>query len=273
MSTEDGGSAPEIKVSETVRVVSIPIGAVRPNDWNPNKLDDVNFSRLANDVQDLGFLQPILVAAQPDGTYRIVDGEHRYEAAKLMDFTEVPCVVVTGEFAEDETRQKFQTMRMNMIRGDLDKRKFMSLVEDLATTMPIEEIAEGMAYDDVDGLRALINDARKDLPPELRKEFDKAKEEIKTVDDLSMVLNRLFTKYGRTVPYNYMIIDFGGKEHLWVRMKDAKALTTIKRYAEIARENGVTFSSMVMTALAACSEPDFVESHRSTLEEASDEDE
>ena len=77
MSTEDGGSAPEIKVSETVRVVSIPIGAVRPNDWNPNKLDDVNFSRLANDVQELGFLQPILVAAQQDGTYRIVDGEQR----------------------------------------------------------------------------------------------------------------------------------------------------------------------------------------------------
>lgn len=50
-------------------------------------------------------------------------------------------------------------------------------------------------------MKALIDDTRESLPPEMRKEFDKAKEEIKTVDDLSLVLNRLFTKYGSTLPY------------------------------------------------------------------------
>ena len=186
-----------LKVSQDVQIVMVPIELIVPNEWNPNELSDAMFNRLVSDMEELGFLQPLLLTPLEDGKFRIVDGEHRYEGAKLLDHTEVPAVILAGEFAKDETKQKLQTMRMNMIRGVVDKRKLMALVTDLATRMPIEEVAEGMAFDDIDGLRALIDDTRASLPPEMRKEFDKAKEEIKTVDDLSLLLNRLFTKYGR----------------------------------------------------------------------------
>jgi len=128
-----------------------------------------------------------------------------------------------------------------------------------------------MAYDDVDGLRALIDDARKSLPPEMRKEFDKAKEEIKTVDDLSLVLNRLFTKYGSTLPYHYMIMDFGGKEHIWVRLNDKKDHTKVCRYAEVAREHKVTFSSLLMHALSQCATPEYIAENLDSLEPADEE--
>lgn len=261
-----------ISVGDDVSVVKIPVGKIHPNDWNPNVLSDVMFNRLVDDVQRLGFLQPVLVTPENDGTYRIIDGEHRYEVAKLVDMEEIPCVVVDGALATDETQQKFQTMRMNMIRGNVDKRKLASLVSELAEELPVDEIAESMAFDNVDALRALIEDTRKDLPPEMRKEFDKAKEEIKTVDDLSLVLNRLFTKYGGTLPYNYMVMDFGGKEHIWVRLS-RNDLDAVRGYAETARENKVTFSSVVMAALKNCASADYVAEHRAELEEVKEDGE
>lgn len=256
----------KINVSADVEIVKIPAEKIHANEWNPNELSDAMFNRLVSDVQNIGFLQPVLVTPEQDGTYRIIDGEHRYECAKLLDMPEIPCVVVSGEFAEDETKQKFQTMRMNMIRGNVDKRKLAALVSDLTTKLPIEEIAEGFAYDDVDSLRALIEDTRKSLPAEMRQEFDKAKEEIKTVDDLSLVLNRLFTKYGSTLPYNYMILDFGGKEHIWVRMPSKDALMEVRKHAALARDNDVTFSSLVLKAFEECCTKEFIENHIDDLE-------
>jgi hypothetical protein len=256
-----------IEVSQDVSIVQIPVEKIQPNDWNPNELTDAMFNRLVADVQSLGFLQPILVTPLEDGTYRIVDGEHRFECARLSDMAEIPCVILSGEFATDETKQKFQTMRMNMIRGNVDKRKLMSLVTSLVDKVPLEDMAECMAYDDIDGLRALIADTRASLPVEMRKEFDKAKDEIKTVDDLSLVLNRLFAKYGNTLPYNYMILDFGGKDHVWVRLPDKDAFGKIKAAAELCRKNNVTFSSALLAVLSGLNDA-FIAEHIKNLEEA-----
>lgn len=261
-----------IGISDTIEIIKIKADKIHPNDWNPNELSDVMFNRLVDDIQNIGFLQPVLVAPEKDGTYRIVDGEHRYEVAKMLDMEDIPCVVVSGDFAEDETKQKFQTMRMNLIRGRVDKRKLAALVNELAVTMPVEEIAESMAFDDVDALKSLIEDTRQTLPQEMRKEFDKAKDEIKTVDDLSLVLNRLFTKYGSTLPYHYMIMDFGGKEHLWVRMSRPD-LDKVKGFAEVAREAGITFSSLVMEALKSTASPEYISANQDKFEAAKREDE
>jgi hypothetical protein len=199
----------------------------------------------------------------------IIDGEHRYTAAMLMDMAEIPCIV-SESLADDEDLQKFQTMRMNQIRGSLNRKKFQAMVEDLAKRHSISEIAEGMAFDDEDYLQSMISDARASLPPEMKGEFDKAKEEIKTVDDLSLVLNRLFTKYGSTLPCNFMIMDFGGKEHLWVRFKDRHVYDLAKEKASLCLSNKVTFSSLVERLLLQADD-DFMDENREFLEPAKEE--
>ena len=250
---QEGQKQHGLGVEENVEVVMLPIDRLSVNPWNVNELSDTMFNRLTEDMESIGFLQPILVVPLEgeEGQYRIVDGEHRYECARLLDRESIPCVVVTGDLAEDEIKQRFMTMRMNLIKGQIDKRKFKSLVEDLMSRgMELEVVAEGMAYDDIDALRALIDDTRATLPPEMRKEFDKAKEEIKTVDDLTKVLNRLFTKYGETLPCHYMILDFGGKESIWVRMRDKREYERFKAAADLCREHGKTFRSALLHALS-----------------------
>jgi hypothetical protein len=252
----------------------IPVDQIVPNDWNANEMDDFLFNQLSEDIGDenVGNLQPILVAPNEDGSYRIIDGEHRYEAARLNGDTEVPCIVAKGKLAEDEDSQKFQTVRMNKIRGRTNQKKFIELVKDLSKRHTLEDMARNLVFEDPSELEALIENARKSLSPEMRKEFDKAKEEIKTVEDLSLVLNKLFTQYGKTLTHNFMIMDFGGKKHLWVRFKNAKSFKKIAAKAKLCLDEDVTFDSVVVAAVEKIDKK-FLEGNKDSLEKPEPDDE
>lgn len=245
----------------------VPIDLIDANEWNPNEMDDSKFNQLAEDLAgDTGFLQPVLLIPKEDGRLMIIDGEHRWTGAKLMDYEKIPAVICEGELSSNEDLQKFSTMRMNMIKGKLNQRKFRDMLMGLTEKYSIEELAEQMAFDDSEYIQKVIGDARNSLPTtEMKQEFDKAKKEIKTVDDLSNVLNRLFTEFGDTLPANFMVLDFGGKEQLWVRYEDKKRFKRMKEKARVCLANGVTFNS-VMSFLAEQITDGFIDEYRDKLE-------
>ncbi|MEN3039789.1 MAG: hypothetical protein ABDI07_11710, partial [Candidatus Kryptonium sp.] len=79
---------------------------------------------------------------------------------------------------------------------------------------------ELMGFTDRDAFDKLIGEVerniRKALSPDLAKRFQKVKKEIKTLDDLGNILNKLFTEYGDTIDRNFMYFSYGGKEHLYI---------------------------------------------------------
>lgn len=123
-----------------------------------------------------------------------------------------------------------------------------------------------MAFTDPTELSMMIDSTRDSLPPDMRDAFDKAKGEIKTVDDLSLVLNRLFTQFGDTLPFNFMILDFGGKEHIWLRMEPGEH-RMVKERARECMAHGVTFDSVVTRLLSIAPIDRFVQAHRDFLKE------
>ena len=189
-------------------VVVIDRSKIRPNTWNPNEVDADLFNELVQNIEEFGFVQPIVVAPLPEGgeyEFQITDGEHRFDGLGTLGVDEIPCVVM----AVDEDTQKFQTVKMNRLRGKFNQKKFTALVRDLMNRYTFEEVAARMAFTDPTELESMIENVRATLEdPEMKKEFDKAKDEIKTVDDLSSLLNRLFTQFGDTMPANFMILDF-----------------------------------------------------------------
>jgi len=251
--------------------VMIPREKIRPNAWNPNVMKDDLFNELVANFEQLGFVQDVVVSPLPEEEaettgydYQIVDGEHRFDGLGILapELEVVPCKVVN--IPEDQ--QKFQTVKLNRLRGQFDRKRFDALVRDLMQRYSFEEVAAHMAFTDVTELERMIESTRETLPPEMRDEFDKAKDEIRTVDDLSLVLNRLFTKYGDTLPFNFMVLDFGGREHLWVRMERME----FKRALAKARDcmaAGVTFDSVVTRLLDVLPVDKFVNSHRDFLKE------
>jgi hypothetical protein len=258
---------------EIFETVMIPKNKIRPNEWNPNVMTADLFNELTENIESLGAVQDVVVAPlapeeQTDGyEFRIVDGEHRFDGFSVLDLELIPCKIVG--ISEDD--QKFQTVKLNRLRGKFNQKKFTALVKDLMNRYSLEEVAQRMAFTDPTELEAMLEHARESLPSEeMQNEFDKARGEIKTVDDLSMVLNRLFTKYGDTLPYNFMILDFGGKEHMWVRMHPHDHRAILHQARECVA-HGVTFDSVLARMISVMSVKEFVETHRDFLREPSQE--
>lgn len=187
------------------------------NDSNPNEMSKAEFNLLVNNIEKTGITDPILVRPLPDGKYRIVGGHHRFDAAALLDFSEVPCTVITDPDFDDDM-EKYQVVRMNMIHGKLNAKKFIDLYNSLDKKYESDIMADAFGFSDEDQFKKLIGQMSKSLPSSLRDEFKKAAEEIKTVDGLSKLLNQMFTKHGKTLPQGYMIVDFGGVESIWLKM-------------------------------------------------------
>lgn len=205
--------------TQALERVFLPVDKLEANELNPNEMSDSEFNMLVSNIEEMGITDPILVRPHPEkeGLYRIVGGKHRWEVAKLLDFKEIPCTVVTDEtFSED--KEKFQIVRHNIIHGKMSPQKFMKLYNSLTNEYSADAAAEMFGFVDEEEFQKLINQTAKSLPIELQQEFKDAAKEIKTIDDLSKLLNSMFARYGDSLPYGYMVVDYGGKHSFWLRM-------------------------------------------------------
>jgi len=245
---------------------------IRPNPWNPNDVPADIFNELVSNIEDFGFVQPIIIGpvGGEDYEYEIIDGEHRFDGLEILDVDEIPCIVKDV----DEDIRKFQTVKMNRLRGKFDRKRFTSLVQDLMKRHSFEDVAAHMAFTDPTELESMIANAKDSLPSkEMKDALDEAKDDIKTVDDLSAVLNRLFTQFGDTVPANFMILDFNGKQHIWVRM--GKSHKKVQALARKVMAEGYTFDSFLVHLLTLTPVKKFVAKFGDNLEplpEKSEED-
>lgn len=60
---------------------SVPVDSIRPNDYNPNRMNDRQYAAELESIQHFGFLDPITIR-ETDHGYVIIDGEHRWRAIK-----------------------------------------------------------------------------------------------------------------------------------------------------------------------------------------------
>lgn len=243
-------------IDKTKKLVrkDVPIHLIDPNEENPNAMDTATFNMLYDNIEQVGFIDPLFVIPSPteDGRYKLIGGEHRWEVAKLLEFKKVPCTIVNDEDF-DEDLQRFQIVRMNIIHGKMTPDKFVSLVNNLTDKYSEEVFSEMFGFTDEAEFNKLLNSTQRSLPKEMQEDFKAAKAEIKTIDDLSLVLNKLFTAHGDTLPYGYMIIEFGGKDSVWLRMKQTD-FNNFGVVANNAKEFGVTVDSLMSTLLKSLAE-------------------
>ncbi len=252
------------------KFMEVPIEQVETNPWNPNEMDEATFNMLVDNLVGAGMNQTVLLTPVRDGDgnpvdnrYRIIDGEQRFQALKMTDAATIPAMVVQHL---DEDEQQFQTMRMNKLRGDLNQKKFQKMVDELLNKgYSVPELADHMGFTDEDAFNALLDDVSSGLDGKVKKEFDKVKHEIKSIDDLTIVLNKLFSNYGDTMPYNYMVFDFGGKKHLWVRMGGLKQFKEFRAKLELCQENGVTVDSVILSLFSRGLKQAFIDTVRPEL--------
>jgi ParB/RepB/Spo0J family partition protein len=230
------------------QVVGIPTDLIHEPEWNPNEQIPEVFNQLVETIKEVGLIDPVIVVPRSDkkGEYWSISGSHRVKAARVLGIDVVPCIVREDW---DEDVQKFQNMRFNMIRGKLDPIKFTRMFNELAKKYGEEVTRKMMAFVDRAAFDAVYQKAKESLPPEMQKELDKARDEVKTIDGLAAILNEMFKKYGGTLDNGYMVFTYGGQTHLWIVMDDEtkRFVDAMKKTAlETGKNINEVFRSMLM---------------------------
>lgn len=228
-------------------VLQIPLERLRKNSANPNEQDERTFNATVASIQEEGWLQPMASVvplgdhdpADPLGwqEFEIVGGHHRYAAAQVLGYDAGPCWVLDPE-KFDQDRRDWAMVKSNVIAGSLNPEKFARLYESLVERYDAETLQALMGFTSEDAFRKVYKQVRDALPKDLQDALESVKDEIKTIDDLSLVLNRLFRDHGETLPSNMMVFSWAGKDVLWVRADDAlwKQVTAIA--AQVNAEHG-----------------------------------
>lgn len=116
-------------------LVEIPIGDVRPNNYQPRRhFDEEGLASLTASVRELGVLQPVLVRPTDDDGYELIAGERRWRAAKRAGLTSIPAIVrEAGDVASLE-----QALVENLHREDLNALEeaagYQQLIEEFKLT-------------------------------------------------------------------------------------------------------------------------------------------
>jgi DNA modification methylase len=120
------------------------LSELRPSAKKLRKLDPAHVREIARAIGALGFCQPILVGRGNE----LIDGEARYEAARLMGIDRVPCVRIDHL---SEAEQRLLRLAVNRLaekgEWDLDALK-IEFEELILLDAPIE--ITGFAFDEVD---------------------------------------------------------------------------------------------------------------------------
>lgn len=240
-----------IQITKNLRRESLSVDVLIPNEDNPNEMTDQQFNLLCQSIEEGGFIDPLYVRDLGNDTYRVVGGHHRLEVGKLLGFEEVPCTIVDNDKLGEDL-EKFQMVKLNTIHGQMSPQKFAKLYEQLSEDYQDEVMQEMMGFASQEEFNKLIKTTGASLPPEMKQEFKEAAKEIKTIDDLALILNTLFTKHGDTLDYNYMLVDFGGKESIWLRMTKKQKVAFLKLADQCRKEHRSMDAIMEGLILSLC---------------------
>lgn len=122
---------------------SVDIELLRPNGFNTNIVSPENERKLDEAIRRLGMFKPIVVR-ETDAGYEILGGEHRWESAKRLGYTEVP-VMNVGRI--DDKIAKEICLADNSRYGADDTIALAELLNDLGSP---QELQSFLPYSDTD---------------------------------------------------------------------------------------------------------------------------
>ena len=99
--TTTPGAALPATTPTTAYLTALPLDSIEPNPDQPRTVFDPDDLReLADSIEEVGLLQPIVVRPLDQGRYELVMGERRWRAAQLAGLDPIPSIVRPTEEAD-----------------------------------------------------------------------------------------------------------------------------------------------------------------------------
>ena len=130
-------------VEKEAEVHSIGVNSIVPNPNQPRKeFSEDSIIKLADSIRQYGIIQPITVRKNGE-IYEIVSGERRLRAAKELNMTHVPCIIVNI----NEEKSAEIAIIENLMREDLNIFEQATAIEALIDTYGLtqEQVAEKLS--------------------------------------------------------------------------------------------------------------------------------
>lgn len=148
---------------------TVDIDRLIPNSWNSNFVSAENEERIRESIRRNGLFKPIIVRVTDEGL-EIIGGQHRWEQAKALGYTNIP-IVNLG--AIDDKKAKEIGVIDNARYGADDALKFADILSDIGTTFDLQEF---LPYGESD-LNAIFAAQSIDLDElDLEEKFDEPEE-------------------------------------------------------------------------------------------------
>jgi ParB family transcriptional regulator, chromosome partitioning protein len=85
---------PQLAPVPGARFAELSVDAISPNTRQPRQVfDEEALEELKTSIQEVGFLQPIVVRESGPGAYELVMGERRWRAAQQLGFEAIPAII------------------------------------------------------------------------------------------------------------------------------------------------------------------------------------
>ncbi len=113
----------------------LPIEAVSPNPRQPREVfDEEALEELADSIQEVGLLQPVVVREAGPGQYELVMGERRWRASQRAKLTHIPAIVrATGndDMLRDALMENLHREQLNPLE---EAAAYQQLLDDFGAT-------------------------------------------------------------------------------------------------------------------------------------------
>lgn len=121
----------------------VPIDEVHPNPWNYNRQAEKMFGKLTESMRKFGFVEPLVTRNRPAGGYEIINGEHRWQAAKVLQMSTVS-IFNLGNVEEAKAKQL--CIVLNELGGTPDLLRLSDLLRDINTSVVYDDLAAVMPF-------------------------------------------------------------------------------------------------------------------------------
>lgn len=128
-----------------VEYLTVPIGELRKNSFNSNKVSVLNEEKIRESIKRNGLFKPIIVRTIPGVPgYEIIGGEHRWEQAQELGYSEVP-IANLGDISDSKAKEI--SVIDNARYGADDTLMFAEILKDIGD---LDEISHFLPYGDAD---------------------------------------------------------------------------------------------------------------------------
>jgi ParB family chromosome partitioning protein len=142
----------------------LPLDSIVPNPFQPREeFDEAGIASLADSIEQIGVLQPVLVRPDGEGNYQLIAGERRWRASRQAGLEVIPAIV--REVRDVSALE--QAVVENLHRQDLNALEeaaaYQQLIDDFGFTQ--EQLAQrvGKSRPSVTNTLRLLN-----LPPAIQ---------------------------------------------------------------------------------------------------------